>query len=758
MCIHSGIGQLFGVLLAAIATSVSSGQAPCGTVPTAADMERMRRMVDSGEWAQATHWLDQRGVGGIEAMVAMTIHIIRYDNGSGGLPQDRVDLAISDLNGLIADTGLIFFQEGPTLYHDDSDLAESTYDDFCSIVNTSPVPNTVNCYFIPIYQGLCGVASYPGPNCQGVTMANDCTATSWNHSTFTHETGHYFYLPHTHSTSFGAECVDGSNCDTAGDLFCDTPADPNLSGVVDQSTCAYTGTSLDACGSGLPYNPDTQNIMSYSTKLCRDQLSSQQLSVFASTAMTNMYRIDELRDPGGCCVGTSCFIAAESNCEGTWLGAFSDCTGDPCNSGNPQGACCVGTFCTETTQGDCSGDWLGAGTTCIGDPCSSSNPTGACCINETCTITTEAGCAGEWQGPETNCNGSPCGTTDPLGACCINETCTITTEVGCAGDWLGADTNCNGSPCDTPDPFGACCEGTFCWVGTEPACTGTWQGEGTNCLGSPCPPDPQFLLVPTDYATIQSAIDVSTDGDTVLVAPGTYTGTGSQVIKLKGRAIEVRSIGGAAVTTIDGESLRQGVVCSSNESSSTIINGFTITGGAANWGGGIYCGGSSPTFRDCVITGNTASTRGGGAYVFQGSPTFDACTWTSNTSDAGAAIYASNASPALIGCSFKHNSATTTGGAIHASSGGLMLSGSELCHNLPNHVSGDWMDGGSNTMSDGCQGCAADIGTMDSVVDQTDVQAMIAAWGTSGDLADLDGDGSVGIGDLLILLTSWGPC
>ncbi len=43
---------------------------------------------------------------------------------------------------------------------------------------------------------------------------------------FIHELGNTFGLHHTFSEGFGKETVDGKNCKTAGDLLCDTPADP----------------------------------------------------------------------------------------------------------------------------------------------------------------------------------------------------------------------------------------------------------------------------------------------------------------------------------------------------------------------------------------------------------------------------------------------------------------------------------------------------------------------------------------------------
>ena len=129
---------------------------------------------------------------------------------------------------------------------------------------------------------------------------------------------------------------------------------------------------------------------------------------------------DECLIRGACCVGEVCSVETEDDClnvlGGTYLGDFTDCTGDPCLL--PRGACCVSGVCLDNlTEADClatPGVYQGDGSTCT-----VSGACGACCVFacdggspvDCLTVLSVSECdilGGNYQGDFTDCSGASC--------------------------------------------------------------------------------------------------------------------------------------------------------------------------------------------------------------------------------------------------------------------------------------------------------------------------------------------------------------
>jgi len=144
------------------------------------------------------------------------------------------------------------------------------------------------------------------------------------------------------------------------------------------------------------------------------------------------------------------------------------------------------------------------------------------------------------------------------------------------------------------------------------------------------------IYVPSlTYPTIQSGIDAASAGDTVHVAADTY----NERITLKDG---VKLLGaGAGVTTIDGSGVGP-VVTANGVSSTTRLDGFTITNGSSpfgagtdSFGGGMYNVSSSPTVTNCTFSGNSATYGGGISNEYSSSPTVTNCTFSGNSASYG---------------------------------------------------------------------------------------------------------------------------
>ncbi|MDC0991965.1 dockerin type I domain-containing protein [bacterium] len=207
------------------------------------------------------------------------------------------------------------------------------------------------------------------------------------------------------------------------------------------------------------------------------------------------------------------------------------------------------------------------------------------------------------------------------------------------------------------------------------------------------------INVPRDYPTIQQAIDSSFDGDTILVSPGVY----SENINLGGRELEVRSTDGAGATIVNPVSGRC-LTAVGQKGAGAVLEGFTLTGGSAQYGGGVYLVESSPTLIGCVITGNTTATGsssydGGGVYVANASPRFVNCEITLNTAYSdGGGIYSTGSSLDLEGCLISGNTAGSYGGGLQVG-GSAVLTSCEVSGNSSSS-SGGGIRSGSLTLTD----------------------------------------------------------
>jgi len=198
----------------------------------------------------------------------------------------------------------------------------------------------------------------------------------------------------------------------------------------------------------------------------------------------------------------------------------------------------------------------------------------------------------------------------------------------------------------------------------------------------------QIRLVPADYNNIQNAVDDCQDGDTVLVADGTYLGPGNYDIELDQTSITVRSENGPESCIIDCNGLGRAFYFETTTTTNSKIEGFTIINGYGSPnGGGIECQGvnalgeiSTLTISDCNISNNIVSTGrstgcGGGISVIDGIYLINNCNISNNSADDyGGGIYCgSDSEMRITNSKIFGNTADNKGGAIYCFWGNLTL-------------------------------------------------------------------------------------
>ena len=172
--------------------------------------------------------------------IPIQVHVLRTDEGEGEISFIKLVKSLNKLNLDFEPTGIRFYLVRYFNYIDKTKWYDhSDFNDGAEMIQTNNVSDAINCYIVKNPAGNCG---YYSPRQDGLVLGTGCIG--GGSATWAHEMGHLLSLPHTFYGTEGVtytsttdinefksmiwgtlEKVDGSNCTTAGDRFCDTKPD-----------------------------------------------------------------------------------------------------------------------------------------------------------------------------------------------------------------------------------------------------------------------------------------------------------------------------------------------------------------------------------------------------------------------------------------------------------------------------------------------------------------------------------------------------
>jgi hypothetical protein len=533
---------------------------------------------------------------------------------------------------------------------------------------------------------------------------------------------------------------------------------------------------------------------------------------------------------GACCIVGECSVMTQSSCSnfgGSYQGDGSTCTADICDNGGCQAGYspdCMGTCFEDAVYTDWVGDgycddgsyvpsdygyggpegvaiWLNCDEfNCDNGDCTGcgggGDPTGACCVGSNCSVMTSADCSaagGTYNGDNSSCAGNPCGggggcpageIEDCNGNCCpeswvADGYCDDGTYV-----WNGIpiylncdEFDCDGGDCTDCGGGGGCpageiedCNGNCCpesWVADGYCDDGTWSwngipiylncdefdcdgGDCTDCGGGGgCPAgeieDCNGNCCP-DYWVGDGYCD-----------DGTYVWNGIPIYL----NCEEFDCDGGDCTGCDGGGDPTGACCIGDNCSTMTEADCAGAGGTYNGDNsscsGNPCGGGG----DCDA-GWTADCQGtcfpdyvyeawlGDGYCDDGS--YIPADYGCDECPAGVAIW--------LNCDeFDCDAGDCDCDPVDPM--GACCFGADCFETVESECTGnggEWQGDNTTCTADTCGvPCPADVDGNGSV-DVSDLLYIVGAWGSSDADADVNGDGTVNVSDILEVVSSWGPC
>jgi hypothetical protein len=227
--------------------------------------------------------------------IPLTVHILGDDEGNGYYTKSQIMPALCRLNEDFAPSNIQFFVEDDFNYINNTSWYDhENFGSGVEMMRQNNIARTINCYIVRNPAGNCG---YYAPGGDAVALNKGCL--SPNDHTWAHELGHFLSLPHTFvgwegvvydpsvPTSVyaaqnrrGIENVNGTNCRSTADRFCDTPPDY----LSYRWPCDGQGKSIVVMTdrNGEEFRSDGTLFMSYSNDNCSSRFSLEEIQAMVA--------------------------------------------------------------------------------------------------------------------------------------------------------------------------------------------------------------------------------------------------------------------------------------------------------------------------------------------------------------------------------------------------------------------------------------------------------------------------------------------